>query len=351
MDISYMRLHNQHIKCASQKTPEEVVRHLGAIQAQDYANALWAIGQRTKSATVEDVERAIEAGKIVRTWPMRGTIHFIPAEDAKWMLKLSAERMLKLDSRRMDRLELTEENMEQCKQLFYDELSGGKRLTRPQMLNLLEESGISTKNQRGYHILWYTSIIGLICQGPVQDKQPTFVLLDEWIPNSKALSKEESLATFAKKYFPSHGPATLHDFAWWSGLTMKDARLALELAKPELISQEIDGIEYWMGEGTLDLQTTHQSSVHLLPAYDEYLTGYKDRSAVLTKEHATKIVPGNNGIFLPTLVIDGQVVGIWKRKLKKNAVEITLHPFMQIDGLEEKVVEEVEKYRKYLGFQ
>ncbi len=155
-DLAQLRLYNQRIVGPKFADPDEVVRWLGAIQAQDYLQALWAIGLRTQQSTVTDIEQAIVERKIVRTWPMRGTIHFVPPEDAKWMLKLSASRMIAMDGRRLEQLGLDHAIMERCKELFYDALTGGKRLSRSNMMALLEDAGISTKDQRGYHILWVT---------------------------------------------------------------------------------------------------------------------------------------------------------------------------------------------------
>jgi hypothetical protein len=348
-DIVWHRLVNQRIDGQKFEKPEEVVRWLGAIQAQDYLQALWAIGLRLKSATVADVEQAILEGKIIRTWPMRGTLHFVPPEDAKWMLKLSASRVLAKDGRRLKQLGLDEAIIERCKELFYEALKGNRRLSRSEMMELLEQAGISTENQRGYHILWYASQSGLICLGPMQDKQQTFVLLDEWVPNSRDLSREESLAELTKRYFASHGPATVHDFAWWSGLTVTEARAGLEAAIPELISESIDGKEYWMTSDAPGHTAYDKSGVDLLPAFDEYLIGYKDRAAVLTVEDAQKVVPGKNGIFLPTIVVGGRVVGTWKRKLKKNSIDITLSPFTHLGDLDERAIEATKPYSDFVG--
>jgi hypothetical protein len=348
-DIARQRLVNQRIEGEKFEKPEEVVRWLGAMQAQDYQQALWAIGLRLRSATVADVERAISDGKIVRTWPMRGTLHFVPPEDARWRLKLSASRILARDGRRLEQLGLDEGIMERCKELFYESLKGNRRLSRPEMMTLLEEAGISTQNQRGYHILWYLSQSGLICPGPMQDKQQTFVLLDEWVPDSRELSREESLAELATRYFASHGPATVHDLAWWAGLTVTEARSGLEAAQSGLVSEKIDGREYWTTDDAPDHTARDGSSIHLLPAFDEYLLGYKDRGAVLAVEEAQKVVPGKNGIFLPTIVIGGRVVGTWRRKLKKNSVDITLSPFARLDGLDERTTEAARSYSDFVG--
>jgi hypothetical protein len=217
------------------------------------------------------------------------------------------------------------------------------------MMKVLEEAGISTEKQRGYHILWYASQDCLICLGPMQDKQQTFVLLDEWVPNSRDLSREESLAELARRYFASHGPATVHDFAWWSGLTVTEARSGVEATKPGLASEKIDGKEYWMTSDTPGLMAYDKSGVDLLPAFDEYLIGYKDRSAVLAVEHALKVTPGKNGVFLPVIVVGGQVAGIWNRRLKKNSIDIALSPFIHLGDSEERVIKAAKSYGDFVG--
>ncbi|HET7270033.1 MAG TPA: winged helix DNA-binding domain-containing protein [Rubrobacter sp.] len=348
-DVVGQRLVNQRIEAKKFEKPEEVVRCLGAIQAQDYSQSLWAIGLRLKSATVADIEKAISEGRIVRTWPMRGTLHFVPPEDAKWMLKLSASRMLAKDGRRLAQLGLDQEVMERCTEIFYDALKGNKRLSRPHMMRLVEEAGISTENQRGYHILWYVAQSGLICLGPMKDKQQTFVLLDELAPDSRNLSREESLAELTKRYFASHGPATVHDFAWWAGLTVTESRAGLEAAKPELLSESIDGKEYWMTGDAPDARAYDTSGVNLLPGFDEYLLGYKDRSAVLAEQHAPEVVPGRNGVFRPIIVAGGRVVGTWKRRLKKDAVDLTLSPFTHPDRLRQRTIEAAISYSNFVG--
>jgi hypothetical protein len=217
------------------------------------------------------------------------------------------------------------------------------------MMRVLEEAGIGTENQRGYHILWYVAQSGLICLGPMQGKQQTFVLLDEWVPNPRRLSREESLAELAGRYFASHGPATVHDFAWWSGLTVTEARAGLEAATPGLVSETIDGKEYWTATDAPRRTAHDEPGVELLPGFDEYLLGYKDRNAVLSAEHAPRIVPGRNGVFRPIIVVDGRVVGTWKRSLKKDSVHVTLRPFTSLGDLEERAIEAAERYSVFVG--
>jgi hypothetical protein len=346
---SVSRLFNQRIAGEKFQKPEEVVRWMGALQAQDYQQSLWAIALRTQSATMADIEQAIVDRKIVRTWPMRGTLHFVPSEDVKWMLALSASRMLAQDRRRQEQLELDEAILGSCKELFTKALDGNRLLSRPNMTQLLEDAGISTKNQRGYHILWYLSQAGLICFGPMQDKQQTFVLLDSWVPHPHEFSLEESLAVLARRYFTSRGPATVYDFAWWTGLTIADARRGLEAVKSELIKDQINGKECWMTSDASDQSAYDPSKIYLLPGFDEHLLGYKDRSAVLDAEHAPKVVPGNNGVFLPTIVLAGQVIGTWKRKLKKNSLEIMLYPFRPLDVSQEGIMKAAQWYSNFLG--
>ena len=346
-DSVQRRLLNQTIDGEKFKQPEEVVRWMGALQAQDYQQAVWAIGLRLQSATVADIEQAIVDRKILRTWPMRGTLHFVPAEDARWMLKLSCARMLAREKRRQAQLELDATIVERSQQLFYNALSGGKRLSRPDMMTTLEHAGISTEGQRGYHLLWYAAQTGLICLGPMENKQQTFVLLDEWVPQARELSREEALAQLAERYLASHGPATVYDFAWWAGLTVTDAKAGFGAIKSSLLVIKDNGQEYWQANAVPGQPAQHTSSVHLLPGFDEYLLGYKDRSAVLAVEHASKIVPGNNGIFLPMVIVAGLVVGTWKRTLKKNALDIVLQNFTQ-PGVQEKEGREIA--RRYSAF-
>jgi hypothetical protein len=347
--IGLCRLLNQRIAGATLQTPADVVQWMGAMQAQDYHQALWAIGLRMQAATVAQVEQAIAAGQILRTWPMRGTIHFVPPDDAKWMLKLCASRMLAADARRMGQLDLTLEIIERCQVVFVDALSGGKRLTRAAMLTLLENDGISTAGQRGYHILWYSAQAGVICLGPMDGKQQTFALLDEWAPHARDLPREEALAELTRRFFTSHGPATLADFARWSGLTLTDTKAGVRMNSDALIATTIDGTEYWLSKEQTERTLDEAAGVYLLPGFDEYVLGYKDRSAVLAAEHAQKIVPGNNGIFFPAVVIDGQIVGVWKRKLKRKGVDMRFEPFTTFGEREESVLEAASAYSDFLA--
>ena len=347
-EIAGLRLQNQYINSSVILEPGQVVRALGAVQAQDYMQAVWAIGVRTPSAGLAGVERAIAERSILLTWSLRGTLHFAPPEDVKWMIQLCAPRLLRQSVRRLEQLELDDKTLGRCRKLIYNALKNGKCLARPDLLKVLESDGISTAGQRGYHILWHSAYNGLICFGPLAGKQQTFVLLDEWVPVSRELSYEESLAELAQRYFTTHGPATVQDFAWWTGLTLTDARVGLDAVRAELVSELIEGIEYWMPDKRA--ASGEALGVQLLPGFDEYLLGYKDRSAVLEPEAAQQVVPGNNGMFMPMIVEEGQIIGTWKRTIKKKGAELLLLPFKPLkDHSREQLVSAAEAYAAFLG--
>ncbi len=248
----------------------------------------------------------------------------------------------------MAQLELDEPTIERCADLFRDALAGGKRLTRPAMMALLADAGITPTGQRGYHILWQTAQAGVICLGPLEGRQQTFALLDEWVPAARDLSREDAVAELAGRYFTSHGPATIHDFAWWTGLTLAEARSGLDAAKSRLVVDKRGGREYWLSAAAGS--AAHDAArVHLLPGFDEYVLGYKDRGAVLAAEHASKIVPGNNGVFMPALVVDGQVVGTWTRTRTRTALSLTLHPFAPLTVTDESLAAAAQRYGDFMG--
>jgi Winged helix DNA-binding domain len=321
-DIARHRLLSQHIAAQTFQEPAEVVAWMGAIQAQDFLGAKWSVGLRLPAATEQDVEQALAEQKIIRTWPMRGTLHFVAPADVRWMLELLTPRIIARSALRQKQLELDIKVFARCEKLLVQALEGGKQMSRDAVCELLEANGVSTASQRGYHILWRLAQEGLICFGAPEGKQQTFVLLEEWIPKAKKLTREEALAGLAKRYFVSHGPATIQDFVWWSGLKVADAQVGLDLGGSQLAQEKVDDKTYWLSAEIPSLGRT-PSQVFLLPGFDEFMLGYTDRSAALAPQHANKICPGSNGMFTPTIVIDGQVAGTWKRTLKKTLVNIT----------------------------
>jgi hypothetical protein len=346
-EIGHWRLANQMISASTCREPEQVVATLGAMQAQDFAGALWSIGLRLPAATEAGVEKAIAERKIVRTWPMRGTLHFVAAADIHWMLDLLTPRILSNAGRRATMLELDAKTFARCERLFVRELTGNRQLTREAMMELLEQNKISTASQRGYHILWRLAQEKVICFGARDGRQHTFALLHEWVAAPKKIEREAALAEIAGRYFTSHGPATLQDFTGWTGLPAADARAALEGVAARLVREKIEGKEYWFPRSAT--KVTPAAAGFLLPGFDEFALGYKDRSAVLEAKHAQKIVPGNNGVFTPSVILDGRVAGTWQRTVKKS-VTIRASGFKRFSKAEiETLKPAAERYGRFLG--
>lgn len=348
MDIARLRLHNQYISRATFEKPAEVVAWLGAVQAQDYLGALWAIGLRLRRAAEAEIESALASKKIIRTWPMRRTLHFVAAEDVRWMLKLLTPRIVAASALRSQRVGLDEATFARSKELFTRALEGGRQLTRSAMYEVLERANIPTTNYRGLHILCRLAQEGTLCFGAREGKQQTFALLDECVPGARTLEHEEALAELARRYFTSHGPATLQDFVWWSGLRTTEARAALEMVQSQFIQETIGGQTYWLSAflpGAKDAPPT----AYLLPPFDEYMVAYRDRSAVLNPLY-TKRVNTGNGVFSPVIVLDGQVAGTWKRTLKKNSVVIATSYFKKVNKAETRAVAAAAaRYGEFLG--
>ncbi len=348
INIVPYRLHIHRLLGPKFATPAAAVAHFGAVQAQDLLASLWALGQRVEDATEATIEQAIAERRIVRTWPLRGTIHFVAAEDVRWLLKLSAERTIRRAFSRHQELELDDATFARSGEVLIEALEGGRQLERHAAYAALEAAGISTVGQRGIHILGRLAQEGLLCIGPRQGKQPTFVLLDEWVPAGREWERDEALSELARRYFTGHGPATLADYTWWSGLAAAEARAGLEAVKGELAQEEIDGQVYWFAPATAAPALTSPIA-HLLPVYDEYVVAYKDRRAILTPEYAARSDAGN-GIFRAPILIDGQIVGTWTRKLTKEAVVISPNLFRGLSRDEEKALAAAARpYGAFLG--
>lgn len=323
-DIPQLRLANQKISQTKFTKPEEVVEWMGALQGQDYLMSLWAIALRTKGCTEKDVEKAIADRKIIRTWPMRRTLHWVTARDIHWMVALSGERIIKTYSAHMPQLGLSEEVISKARKIVTNILSDGKRKTREEIYRHFAENHVPYDQSRGMHILWRMGQEGVVCFGPREGKQQTFVLLDAWAPLKRKISRDEAIAEVALKYFTSHGPATIQDLAWWSGLTIADLKRGIAANGGHLVEHKIDGTSYYTGR--MLPKVTHSPDTFLLPAFDEYFISYKDRSAVIDREYANEINHGA-GMFYPIVVINGKIEGTWKRDVKKNGVVIRAHAF------------------------
>jgi winged helix DNA-binding protein len=347
--IADLRLQSQRIAAPSSATPEEIVTHLGAVQAQDYPGALWSIALRTANATRADVEQAIADRAIVRTWPMRGTLHFIPAADARWMLELLTPRIIRGTAGRHRQLELDDAVFRRSRTLIARALKQHPILSRGALFGVLEKGGVSTAGQRGIHIVQRLCMERMLSFGPHAAKQPTFVLFDDWIRTSRQLERDDALRTLAERFFISHGPATLRDFVWWTGLTVADAKIGLQLAQPSLERVATVDSELWMS-GERSANDASTSRAYLLPGFDELLLGYKDRSATFAPEYAGRISPGGNGMFQSTLIFDGRVCGLWRRSARAKSVEIGASPFVPLKASQRKAFAgAAERYAHYVG--
>jgi hypothetical protein len=350
--VAQLRLHNQRIASTSFTEPRDAVRWMGAIQAQDYLGSLWAIALRVKNATERGVENAIADKTIVRTWPLRGTLHFVAANDVRWMLNLVAPRVIGRSALRYRQLELDEPLFRKCNNVLTRALRDQRHLTRQELASQLKRSGIATGGQRLIHIIGRAALEGLICHATRRGKQFTFALLDEWLPASKTLNRDETLAELANRYFASHGPATLQDFQWWSGLAMKDAKAALASIESHLQKGIVDSRVYWFaGPEPLARKAPAPASVSFLPAFDEFLVGYRDRSAMLDPDLAPRHTqPNTGGMLSPTIILNGRVVGTWRRMLKKGFVLIAPIPFTPLNRHEKKALAvAAAEYGAFLG--
>ena len=348
-DIARLRMIAQQIARPACEHPADVVQWLGAVQAQDFLGALWAVGLRMPSATAHDVEQALADKAIVRTWPMRGTIHFVAPADVRWMLELLTPRVIPGINRRLAQMGLDEKIIDASANVVAKALQGGRQLERNALYKLMDAADIPTDNSRGLHILGRLAHDRLVCFGARAGKQPTFALLDEWAPEAKSLPRDEALAKLARRYFTGHGPATLQDFVWWSGLTVTDARAGLAAAAAQLASETVDGQEYYFAQN-LPAAPAHSRAAFLLPPFDEFLVAYRDRSASLDKRHSQLVVPGGNGIFNPIVVIDGRVLGTWKRAFQKDSVAMSFSSFDAFsDEQAEAIQAAAERYGQFVG--
>ena len=326
----------------------------GAMQAQDVASGKWSLGVRVTGSQEADVDAAFENAELVRTWPMRGTIHIVPAQDIRWMLALTGIRALDASRTRRAQLGFDEAEAQRGSSVLETALRERGRLTRAQCLDTLQQAGISTDGQRGYHLLGYAAHTGLICIGPNLGTEQTFVLIDEWAPTQVALTRDEALAELAFRYFRSHGPAPLRDFTGWTGLTLTDGRAALRANDGRLVARGFRGEDVWLtaelARHVDDGSAGVWSAAAALPGFDEFVLGYKDRTVQIIAADFDRIVPGGNGVFRPTLCLDGRAVGTWTRAIKRTEVVVDFAPFRPLNARDRKrAAAAFAPYAAYLG--
>lgn len=333
---------------SDKSTPAEVVTWFGAMQSQDLASGKWSFGVRLPAMTEADIDAAIESGTVLRTWPMRRTLHFVAPADARWMLESTGSRALNGLQARWDRLGLDEATVTRCADLLGQALAGNRRLTRTDALAMLTDHGIDVSGQRAYHIIWYSSQIGVTCIGPNVGKEQTLVRLDEWAPDPVIRDESDALREIALRFVRSHGPVTHQDLARWAGIAGGSAKRALSANDDAITPVDVGGVTMWAA--TDQVAVGDVPAAVALPGFDEFMLGYKNRSAVLADESKDLIVPGNNGVFRPTLVLDGQVVATWRRTPRAKADVISIETFRPLTRPQQKKAESAfEAHSRYLG--
>ena len=333
MKIPNIRLQNQQLLNPLFCQPKELVSWLGAMQAQNYSMVKWAVGTRLKSATIQTVEEALRKGEILRTHVMRPTWHLVAAEDIRWMLKLSARRIKSANdsfAKGYD-LEITDELYAKSYNLLEKILCGNKSLTKQEIAEHFCCSGILVEadNHRMTRFMVRAEQEGIVCSGEDKGGKYTYALLEERVPPVPEITKDEALARLARSYFRSHAPAVLQDFIWWSGLPVSEAKQAIYLIESELTAEQWNG-QTWYVHEACRTRGKVSGRLHLLPSYDEYLLGYKDRTDVLPKEHYPKAFT-NNGLFYPVILHEGQVIGNWSKSAKKGSASIECSWFRSND--------------------
>lgn len=313
-EIALLRIVAQRLVASDDVATSAAVSHLLAVQAQDLPGALTSIALRTRGGTADDVRAAFDARVLARTWPMRGTLHVVGVEDLRWMLELMTARPLAAAARRRTQLGLSDDDVALAHRRVERALGGGPGMLRADVLRVWEEAGVPTSGGRGYHLLAHLAQTGVVCLGPMVEREQAFVLVEEWLPQTRHLGREEALARLALRYVRGHGPATEQDLARWAGLPLRDVRTGLAAVGDRLVSVESDGVRYHLDPAVPDLLAQHRTRARgtfLLPGFDELVLGYADRSATVPTEFADRIVPGGNGVFRPTVVHDGRAVGVW----------------------------------------
>ena len=350
MDIARHRLHNERLIGKPFRAPEDVVRWLTAVQAQDYPGAKWGVGQRVKNCADADLDRAYSSGKILRTHIMRPTWHFVMPADIRWLLALTSPRVSALMRTYDRRLELDEDLYSRTNVAITSALEGGEHLTRTDLSHALALAGIIATGQRLNHIVMRAELEALICSGAMRGKRHTYALFDERVPEAKSMDRDEALAELTRRYFNSHGPALVQDFAWWSGLTVADARAGVEMARENLLQEVVDGKTYWLAPPSGPVTRLKDPTVHLLPNYDEFLIAYRDHSASLNPSFDLATPAVYDMLARHIVVVNGRVVGGWRSTSTKTGVVIETKLLAPLtEGQTAALHAAAERYAAFLG--
>ena len=342
--LTDIRLRSQQLARPEFKDPKDLVSWMGAVQAQEYRMVKWALGIRLKSATLQTINDAYQRGDILRTHVMRPTWHLVAAEDIRWMLKLSSQRIIAACNSfaKGNGVDIPESTYTKANDLFEKVLEGNNHLTKQELEDEIVKAGIMPDSPKLGYLFTRAEQEGIICSGADRKEKATYALLEERVPPMKELSREEALARLATLYFQSHSPATLSDFVWWSGLTATEARHAVALIETDLLTEKFDSETFYL-HVTCDLKARCRKVLHLLPSYDEYLISYKDRTTVMLREHHPKAF-NTFGIFYPVILYEGRIVGNWKKDSKKKALAVETSLFDESFDLPEDLLKKAVDY-------
>jgi hypothetical protein len=346
LDITRCRLRNQRLSGERFARPEQVVSWLGAVQAQEYADAKWALALRSRHTSHAAIERSLTTGAILRTHILRPTWHFVAAADIRWMLALTGPRVSARMAPYNKRLELDAATFRRSERAIVRALRGGAELTRQELKSVLQRAGVRADSvQRLAHLVMQAEIDAVICSGARRGTQATYALLDERVPSTRTRTRDSALGELTRRYFTSHGPAQIADFVWWSGLTTSDARRGRQLIDGELEQDVVGGKTYWFGRATQ--RGSARKTAYLLGLYDEYLIAYKDRSAALDQSRWVRMV---RDPFSAPIVVNGQAVGGWRRTITGDRIAIAVTPFGSLTRAETAAVENAaHAYASFFG--
>ena len=333
------RLRNQKLAKTDLETPEAVVSWLGAVQAQDYTGATWAVAMRARGLRDLEIEEAFTDGRILRTHVLRPTWHFVVPADIRWMQALTGPRVQAINAVYCRKLGVDQRMVTRARRVIERALEGNRYLTRDELAGELRRARIVVQGQRLAHLLLNFEVDATICSGPRRGRQFTYALVAERAPHAKVLPRDEALAELTRRYFRSHGPATLRDFSWWSGLTMKDARAGVAMVKPDVLS-EPPGLDAVRGAN------------HLLPNYDEYLIAYRDRGAVIDAARSRNLGVFTSLEFPHHVIIDGRLAGSWRRTLNTTSATLDVKLYGKSGSRESGVLAaEAKRYGRFLQLE
>ena len=336
-EIIKLRLFNQQLAEKKITRPHELVSWMGAMQAQDYAMAKWAIGLRLPASDDTIVEDAFNKGKILRIHILRPTWHFVTLQDIRWMHDLTAPRILSSIQHAFRFLSLDKRTLNRCNDLLAKALEGGRQLTREEIRSMLQRAKIDTTGLRFIHLLEHAELNRVICSGPRKENQFTYALFDERA-SAKTMGHDEALAELTKRFFTSRGPATIYDFAWWSGLSVSEAKKGIEMVKKKFKKENIEGKGYFF-RAPASFKNEIAKSALLLPNYDEYVVSYKDRTEAIDKKHLAVISKERNAVFTNSILINGKIEGTWERNIQNNSVAVTSSFFSKQNKTRQKLVD------------